>query len=126
MFSHSEYEVLGVPGLSKSNNHIADQDLGRYALYPIAEYKRAFKTPTVRNAAQTGPYMHNGRYKSLTEVLVFYNRGGGAGLGLQTPEQTLSTQPLHLSSHEIGEIVRFLQALTDDLKPEARHRRLGT
>jgi cytochrome c peroxidase len=116
-FNRTEYEVLGVPGLSPSTKNISDKDLGRYEQFPISFYKRAFKTPTVRNTAQTGPYMHNGRYRSLFEVLDFYNRGGGAGIGLSSPEQTLSAKPLHLSKEEINDIVAFLEALTDDLKP---------
>ena len=64
-FNRSEYEVLGVPGLTAAVNKTADQDLGRYERYPVSVYKRAFKTPTVRNAAQTGPYMHNGCFKTL-------------------------------------------------------------
>jgi len=48
----------------------------------LEPYRNAFKTVTVRNAALTSHYMHNGVYKSLEEVVDFYNRGGGAGLGL--------------------------------------------
>jgi cytochrome c peroxidase len=116
-FNRTEYEVLGVPGLSSSLKNIPDKDLGRFEQFPISFYKRAFKTPTVRNTVQTGPYMHNGRFRSLFEVLDFYNRGGGAGIGLSSPEQTLSTKPLHLSKKEINEIISFLGALTDDLTP---------
>ena len=117
-FNRTEYEVLGVPGLSSSSKNIPDKDLGRYHLYPVSIYKRAFKTPTVRNSAQTGPYMHNGRFNSLLQVLDFYNRGGGAGIGLPSPEQTLSTKPLHLSKEEINNIISFLGALTDVIKPD--------
>jgi cytochrome c peroxidase len=118
-FSRTEYEVLGVPALSASAKNIRDRDLGRYEFFPVSLYKRAFKTPTVRNSTQTRPYMHNGRYHSLYEVLDFYNRGGGAGIGLSSPEQTLPTKPLHLSKDEINNIIAFLGALTDDLKPAA-------
>jgi cytochrome c peroxidase len=112
-FNRSEYEVLGVPGLSTSGKNIADRDLGRYEHFPISLYKGAFKTPTVRNSSQTGPYMHNGRFKSLIDVLDFYNKGGGAGIGLASAEQTLSGKPLHLSKQEINNIIAFLDALTD-------------
>jgi cytochrome c peroxidase len=45
----------------------------------------------------------------------FYNKGGGAGLGLPVPDQTLSPSPLHLSPGEIGDIILFIRALTDSL-----------
>ncbi|HTB26704.1 MAG TPA: cytochrome c peroxidase [Puia sp.] len=115
-FNHTEYEVLGVPGLDRSSKNISDKDLGRYEQFPIYLYKGAFKTPTVRNSAKTGPYMHNGRFNSLLQVLDFYNRGGGAGIGLSNPEQTLSSKPLRLSKEEVNDIIAFLQALTDDIR----------
>jgi cytochrome c peroxidase len=115
LFNKTEYEVLGVPGLSSSELNIYDKDLGRYENYPVDLYKRAFKTPTVRNSAKTAPYMHNGRYRSLSEVLDFYNKGGGSGIGLSSPEQTLPGKPLHLSKKEIHDIIAFLGALTDDI-----------
>jgi cytochrome c peroxidase len=114
-FNRTEYEVLGVPGLSPLAKNIPDKDLGRYEHYPMSIYKKAFKTPTVRNSVRTGPYMHNGRYHSLFEVLDFYNRGGGAGIGLSSPGQTLPIKPLHLSKNEIDDIIAFLGALTDHI-----------
>jgi cytochrome c peroxidase len=115
-FNRSEYEVLGVPALTTSQLKIPDTDLGRYELYPVATYKRAFKTPTVRNATKTGPYMHNGCFRTLREVLDFYNQGGGAGIGLASEAQTLSEKKLHLSSAEISDIIAFIGSLTDNLK----------
>jgi cytochrome c peroxidase len=126
LFNRTEYEVLGVPGLSAQAKYIPDSDLGRYDFYPVILYKGAFKTPTVRNVAQTGPYMHNGRFKSLKDVLEFYNRGGGTGIGLATPEQTLSKKPLHLSPTEVREIITFLKALTDDLNVDKKYLPHGT
>jgi cytochrome c peroxidase len=92
-------------------------DQGRYKIYPFPFYRGAFKTPTVRNSAQTGPYMHNGAFHSLESVLEFYNKGGGAGLGLDVPDQTLSPIPLHLSTKEINNIILFIHTLTDSLNP---------
>ena len=74
---------------------------------------RAFKTPTVRNAALTAPYMHNGAFASLDEVIAFYNRGGGVGAGARVPNQTLSSDSLHLTSRERDAIVAFIGTLTD-------------
>ena len=54
----------------------------------------AFKTPSLRNAALTPPYMHNGVYRTLDQVVDFYDRGGGAGIGIELPNQTLSPERL--------------------------------
>jgi len=99
----------GVPRLNLS------PDAGRYNLYPFPFYKGAFKTPTVRNSANTAPYMHNGAFRSLATLLDFYNKGGGAGLGLPVPNQTLSSVALHLSKDEMNNIIIFIHTLTDSL-----------
>lgn len=59
-YIESEMEVLGVPGNSDTLHPVLDQDPGREKIIPMKEYHGAFKTPTVRNGAITGPYMHNG------------------------------------------------------------------
>ena len=113
LYAQTEYEVLGVP-VSEGLVHPApDSDRGRAVVFPIPFYEQAFKTPTLRNVAVTGPFMHNGVFHNLKKVMDFYNKGGGRGIGLGTPEQTLASASLHLSSKEIREIDRFLQALTD-------------
>ena len=112
-FNRTEYEVLGVPQTENFDEKISDSDLGRYNLYPVDMYRGAFKTPTVRNVAQTHPYMHNGSMKTLRQVLDFYNRGGGSGLGMFVPGQTLAGNNLHLSKKEMNNIIDFLNALTD-------------
>jgi cytochrome c peroxidase len=78
-------------------------------------YKGAFKTPTVRNTAKTAPYMHHGTFGSLEKVIEFYNQGGGVGLGLEVPHQTLSTIALNLSEQEKTDLISFLHSLTDHL-----------
>jgi len=113
MFLKSEAEVLGVPAKPDTVNAKIDTDLGRYALYQYPQYKYAFKTPTLRNITKTAPYMHNGVYKTLEEVLDFYNRGGGAGIGIKLDNQTLSTDKLNLNKEEIKAILAFLHSLED-------------
>jgi cytochrome c peroxidase len=73
----------------------------------------SFKTPGLRNIALTAPYMHNGVYKTLEEVLAFYDRGGGAGLKLDVPNQTLPPDRLNLTAKEQQAIIAFMHALTD-------------
>lgn len=117
LYSESESEVLGVPIQWDTLNPILDEDPGRLRSgRPHDEagfYHRSFKTVTVRNIALTGPYMHNGSFERLEEVLDFYNRGGGIGLGLDVPHQTLPDAPLELNDRDISDLVAFMHALTD-------------
>jgi cytochrome c peroxidase len=109
-----ESEVIGVPK-SKAGKAI-DEDAGRYAIYQLDPYLNAFKTVTVRNAALTAPYMHNGVYNTLEEVVDFYNKGGGAGLGIDVKNQTLPFDKLDLNKQEQQAIVSFMKSLSDTIK----------
>lgn len=112
-FDHTEAEVLGVAHQPDTLNAKIDPDLGRYALNRYDQYRFAFKTPTLRNVAKTAPYMHNGAYQTLEQVMDFYNKGGGAGIGIHLTNQTLSADPLKLSKEEIKSIIAFLKTLDD-------------
>ena len=57
--------------------------------------------------------MHNGVYNTLDEVMVFYNKGGGAGLGIKNEYQTLPFDNLQLSQEEIDAVIAFMNTLTD-------------
>lgn len=111
-FNKTEQEVLGVA--ENASNRKTDQDLGRGKFHEtVAFLQNSFKTPTLRNISKTAPYMHNGGYKTLKEVMNFYNKGGGNGLGLKVDNQTLSDAKLNLSEKEIDEIIDFMTALND-------------
>ena len=116
-YTETESEVLGVTLGFDTLHPQADPDPGRAGngLRKDARphYVSSFKTVTVRNAALTAPYMHNGLFKTLEEVMEFYNRGGGAGMGLDIDNQSLSDAPLNLSEQEKGDIIAFLHTLTD-------------
>ncbi len=112
-YTSTEFENLGVTADDHFEKPRLDSDLGRYSFFPVPLNKGSFKTPTVRNAAVTSPYMHNGRFSSLERVIEFYDKGGGAGLGLSVPEQTLSADSLHLTVKEKADLVDFIGALTD-------------
>lgn len=114
-FAESEMELIGVPSTNDTLNVAIDEDLGRYYVFGTEKKKYFFKTPTVRNVAMTAPYMHNGVYQTLEEVVDFYNRGGGAGMGLDLPYQTLPAEPLGLTGKEQADLVAFMQTLTDKL-----------
>ncbi|MEW7293011.1 cytochrome-c peroxidase [Aquimarina sp. 2304DJ70-9] len=113
-YKESEIELIGVPEQNDTVNVTISKDLGRYDVYKTPERKHFFKTSTVRNVNKTAPYMHNGVYKNLEEVMDFYNRGGGSGIGIQQEYQTLPSDPLHLTDQEVKDIVAFLNSLSDD------------
>ncbi len=69
----------------------------------------AFKTPTLRSVALTAPYMHDGAFKTLGEVIEFYNNGGEA-----VPGKDLSITPLNLTDQEKKDLVEFMKALTGE------------
>ncbi len=114
-FHENESEVLGVPS-DKKGKHL-DSDAGRienkFRFDEVEHFRHSFKTVSVRNISETAPYMHNGIYDSLEQVIEFYDVGGGIGLGLDVPFQTLSADSLHLSEYEKKSLISFMESLTD-------------
>lgn len=111
-FTRQEFTVIGVP--ADSTGRSVDSDQGRYEVTRQSADRRAFKAPSLRNIARSKPYMHNGAFESLQQVIRFYNKGGGRGLGLDVPNQAPEVRPLHLTESEEHALVRFLEALSDD------------
>ncbi|MBT2163081.1 cytochrome-c peroxidase [Zobellia sp. KMM 6746] len=110
-YAETEKEVIGVP--ETKENQTLDDDLGFYWRYNKPEHLGMFKTPTVRNAEFTAPYMHNGVYNTLEEVMDFYNKGGGGGMGFDLEHQTLPFDELDLTDEEQKAIIAFLKTLSD-------------
>lgn len=108
-FMKTESEILGVP----NRHNYLDADLGKYELTQAEIHRNSFKTPTIRNIELTAPYMHNGVFKTLEEVIDFYNKGGGIGLGFKVPNQTLPEDELLLSDKEKKQLIAFMKTLTD-------------
>ncbi len=93
-------------GLGWDDNKV---DLGRYMVTKNAEDIGAFKTPTLREVARTAPYTHDGRFKTLEEVVNFYNKGG-----VKNPHQDPLIIPLELTDEEKRDLVQFLHTLNGD------------
>jgi len=110
-YSKTEHEVIGTP--NEASGKKLSPDLGRYLYNKMPQLVGAFKTPTVRNVALTAPYMHNGVFKTLEEVVSFYNKGGGKGLGYEVENQTLPFDKLNLTVKEEKALVAFMKTLTD-------------
>jgi cytochrome c peroxidase len=112
-YNKSESEIIGVPKTAQWTSAIIDADEGRYNINKMEELRYAFKTPTVRNIAKTAPYMHNGVYTNLENIVTFYNKGGGVGIGIKLPFQSLPFDSLMLNKVEEKAIVAFMKTLTD-------------
>jgi cytochrome c peroxidase len=84
-----------------------DGDVGRGRLFPTSEQLRyAFKTPTLRDVARRGSYMHDGSLATLEDVIELYNKGG-----VDRPSRSPLIKPLSLSAGEKADLVAFLQTL---------------
>lgn len=85
------------------------EDLGAYVRTHRDETRRSFLTPTLRELEWTAPYMHNGVFATLEEVVDFYDAGGG-----DDPLKDARLQPLGLVPSEKADLVAFLQSLSGD------------
>ena len=113
-FANPDFKVIGVPNIPGQPD-----DLGRSEIEGGEPYKNAFKVPTLRNVALTAPYMHNGRFQTLEQVIDFYANGGGLGQGLDLPNLDDKIRRFKLTDQEKKDMVAFLRALTDEsTKPE--------
>jgi len=113
-FVGSEFEILGTPSDTSFTKLSPDQ--GRWKVWPVKEMKGAFRTPTIRNTHKTKPYMHNGVFWTLDEVIDFYNQGGGVGKGLELENQTLSSDSLGLTKKEIADLILFIHSLDENIQ----------
>lgn len=102
-FTDEKFHNLGI---GWDNNKV---DLGRYMVTKNAEDIGAFKTPTLREIARTAPYMHDGRFKTLEEVVEFYNQGG-----IKNPHQDNTIIPLELTEQEKQDVVALLRSLNGE------------
>lgn len=84
-------------------------DLGRYMVTKNPDEIGAFKTPTLREISRTAPYMHDGRFGTLNEVVEFYNQGG-----IKNPFLDNNIIPLDLTKQEKRDLVEFLQSLSGE------------
>src|SRR5215475_2097390 len=110
-FANPDFKVIGVPQMPGQK-----EDFGRSEIEGGEPYKNAFKVPTLRNVALTAPYMHNGRFQTLEEVIDFYAAGGGHGQGLNLPNLDDKIRGFKISPQEKKDLIAFLNALTDESK----------
>jgi cytochrome c peroxidase len=93
-FTDNGFHNIGVPG----------NDDGRSVISKAEGERGAFKTPTLREIAKSGPYMHDGSLKTIEEVIAHYVKGG-----TQNPQLDEELYPLKLSPEETSDLVTFLK-----------------
>ncbi|HSE38229.1 MAG TPA: parallel beta-helix domain-containing protein, partial [Blastocatellia bacterium] len=108
-FANRDFKIIGVPEVDGSQ-----QDYGRFEVTKGEGNKYAFKVPTLRNIVLNAPYMHNGKFKTLEEVLDFYAAGGGPGVGFKEPKVDDKIHSYQITAEEKKDLIAFLFALTDE------------
>jgi cytochrome c peroxidase len=103
VFIDVEAKLINTVSETKTN------DLGRYEVTQNPQDRWKYKTPSLRNISLTAPYMHNGIFETLQQVVEFYNRGGIANENLDP-----FIKPLNLTASEINDLIAFLKSLTGD------------
>jgi cytochrome c peroxidase len=96
-------------GVAWPDSVLADE--GRARVSGRAEHRGAFKTPTLREVARTGPYMHDGSLATLEDVIDYYDRGGNSN-----PLIDRDLRPLNLSPDEKRSLVAFLGSLSGEVR----------
>lgn len=109
IFTDNKFHNLGVG--AELDGSLAD--IGRFEQTEVEADKGAFKTPHLRNIADSGPYMHDGHLKTLKEVLDFYI---GAGNSNDFRDEEIHELD-HLSAEERTDLITFMEALTGDYPP---------
>ena len=136
LLTDQKHHNTGVPQLGPGKGDSSPLDLGRFLLTGEERDKFAFRTPPLRNVAETSPYMHNGAYTSLEGVINHYNNAEEALKNydssqlepslqntVKNDEDTINAildnldlalrEPLNLNQQEIQDLIAFLKALTD-------------
>ena len=106
-FTDNQFHNLGVRQVGPMK-----EDLGRFAVSRAEKDRGAFKTPTLRSITETAPYMHDGAFKTLEEVVEFMDQGGGSN-----PNLSPLVKPLNLTAEEKSDLVAFLKALAGEPIP---------
>lgn len=106
-FTNGEFRSIGLFNGREWN------DSGRYQQTRRKGDIGKFKVPGLRNAAVTAPYMHDGSFRTLREVIDYYN-APDARIPHPINRDPLLQRPLHLTEREKQDLEAFLRALTDD------------
>lgn len=94
-------------GVDEARYRNADMDYGLFYITKNPKDIGKFRTPSLREVKYTAPYMHNGVFKTLDEVVDFYDQGGG-----QSSNKTALLKPLKLTAQDKKNLVAFIEALS--------------
>ena len=114
LFGSDDLDPIGTPDRDAAGRLVRGSDPGLARLTGSQDDFGAFRAPALRTAVATGPYMHNGAFATLEDVVDFYDKGGAVGLGLSVPRQDAAVRKLHLTAAERRDLVEFLRALQQD------------
>lgn len=89
------------------NPRSVEADYGQELISKSASDRGKFKTPSLRELKWTAPYMHNGAFETLEDVIRFYMKGGG-----NHPNKDSLLKPFQLSDAEIDDLIAFLEAMS--------------
>jgi cytochrome c peroxidase len=131
LFTDFTYDSLGVPPNPESPFYLLDArlnpagfafvDRGLGAVVKDSAHDGKFRVPTLRNVALTGPYMHNGVFKTLFQVVAFYNTRDVARWPAPEVPANVNREELgnlRLTNQEVEDLVAFLRTLTDGWKSD--------
>ncbi len=110
LFTDDQYHNTGV-GVDSSGE---GRDLGRFRITQRNPDRGAFHTPSLRNVAETGPYMHNGSLRTLKQVVDFYSEGGNPN-----PYLDPLIKRVRFTDKEKLDLVAFLESLTGQMPPNS-------
>lgn len=110
LFTDNKFHNLGVGVTTTKTGEAEFADLGRYEVIQREADKGAFKTPSLRNIAQTAPYMHDGSLATLKDVIDFYIGGGNSNPHLDPEVHVLD----FLTGQERDDLLAFLESLTGE------------
>ncbi|HSD89001.1 MAG TPA: cytochrome c peroxidase [Kofleriaceae bacterium] len=112
------FALHGDPNYALQHPTECDSKVKYYSLTLDDTTKGAWRTPSLRDVAVTGPYMHDGVYATLRDVVVHYNHGGMHSLGGETIGTIdAKIKVLNLTDQEVDDIVAFLETLTGEVDP---------
>jgi cytochrome c peroxidase len=106
LFSDGKFHNIGI-GVNPEGELT---DPGRFNHTGVETDRGAFKTPTLRNVAESAPYMHDGSLKTLRDVVDFYTGGGNSN-----PHLDKEIKPLNLTRRQRDDLVSFLESLTGEV-----------
>lgn len=112
LFTDNQFHNIGLD-LAIADTSLDQLKMGRWRISHKESDRGSYKTPTLRNIALTAPYMHDGRFKTLEEVLEFYNTGVQAHPNLSPFMKSAGYNGIRLSDEESALIIKFLHSLTD-------------